>query len=268
MESAISPTETPPSDPRRRLCYVDGLPVTYTDEGEGPPLVLVHGVPGSVRDFRHLAAHLRGLRVLRIDLPGFGGTARGDRVAWTPADRADLVAAWMDALGAPRAVVAGHSMGGAVAVALAERHPARVAGLGLIASPGVTPHASYARAHVPSAAAALRIPGAAAALRGPLHAAFVRAGFPRSTPRHQVVSALLDAGALDFPAHAARVRRLTVPTLVAWADDDPLVEASVSVELAEEAPDGPRLRWATGGHNVQKTHAAELGAALVAFAEA
>jgi len=68
-----------PHDPEPQSLGVHSLPVTHTDEGTRPPaIVLVHGLPGSVRDFRWLGAALRELapeaRVVRLDMPGFGGT--------------------------------------------------------------------------------------------------------------------------------------------------------------------------------------------------
>ena len=51
--------------------------------------------------------------------------------------------------------------------------------------------------------------------------------------------------------------------LVAWCQDDPLVERQIGEELAQAAPAGPRLVFPTGGHNLQKTHAVELGEVLV-----
>ena len=56
-----------------------------------------------------------------------------------------------------------------------------------------------------------------------------------------------------------------VPTLTAWAEDDPFIEKAVLEEHAALLPPGPRLSWREGGHNVQKSQAVELAAALVPF---
>ncbi len=98
----------------------------------GPPLVLVHGAGG---DLMHWPANLRrlpGHRVYALDLPGHGKSAG---VGFTAvADYAEAVRRWADDLGLPKFVLAGHSMGGAVAVEYALRHPGGLAGLVLVST--------------------------------------------------------------------------------------------------------------------------------------
>ncbi len=91
-----------------------------------------------------------------------------------------------------------------------------------------------------------------------------RRGF-RDVEPQAAVHVLRCAGALDFGRHAANLAALRVPTLVAWAEDDPLVESAVGELLYWRAPAGPRVRFPSGGHNIQKTRAIELGEALVAW---
>ena len=66
-----------------------------------------------------------------------------------------------------------------------------------------------------------------------------------------------------FDRHHEHLKSLTQSTLVGWADDDPLIEGELVSEMADVAPEGPRLRYTSGGHNIQKTQAIELGGALV-----
>jgi pimeloyl-ACP methyl ester carboxylesterase len=254
------------SDPLTRTALLDGAPVTFTDEGQGPAVVLLHGLPGSARDFRYLAPQMPDVRVIRINLPGFGGTARRGRRAWTLPERATLVIALLDHLGVNHFVLVGHSMGGAVAAAVVAACPARVHGLALLASPGFWQHASYRRSHVRWVARVLALPGAQRVLRKPIRRAFIAAGFPRSLSDEHLHTTMFDAAMLDFTDHARRLRGVQVPCLVAWTDDDPLVEASIGQALADQLPDGPRLHWSEGGHNIQKVHAASLGPALSDFA--
>jgi len=105
------------------------------------PLVLLHGFPFDHRMWDDVVDLLPGSRaVLAPDLPGVGASPAGPDVAaalGAPAapsldTAADAVAAALRAAGIPRAVVAGLSMGGYVALALVERHPELVAGLALL----------------------------------------------------------------------------------------------------------------------------------------
>lgn len=246
--------------------------MTYTDEGSGPAIVLIHGLPGSARDFRYLAPQLPGFRLIRVDLPGFGGTSRRGKRAWSVRDRARLVRDLLDALELPIVAAVAHSMGGPIAVALADLAPERVTALALLASPGLRPHRAFRRGHVHTMSRVMRLPGAPLALALPLRRAFIAMGFPSRTPTEHFVAAAQDAGMLDFSGFSASLQRLharqrALPTLVAWAEDDPLIEPAISQELAAAAPAGPRLHWPTGGHNIQKTHAAELGAAIALLAQ-
>lgn len=106
------------------------------------PLVLLHGFPLDHRMWLDVTDLLAGdPTVLAPDLPGFGTSPTGPDVATTlGADTgtpsvevmADAVAAALRSAGVERAVVAGLSMGGYAAMAMVERHPDLVAGLGLV----------------------------------------------------------------------------------------------------------------------------------------
>src|SRR6185503_8131495 len=71
------PPMTPerPSDPPPASGWLRPGPFGYTDEGEGAALVALHGLPGSARDYRWLAPELEGVRLVRLEQPGFGATA-------------------------------------------------------------------------------------------------------------------------------------------------------------------------------------------------
>ena len=108
----------------------------FIDDGgaRGTPVLFVHSAAGSTEHWAAQLAHLRerGRRALAVDLRGHGRSR-------LPADRVYSIAALADDVGAAadfarldRFVLVGHSMGGAVAVEFAGRHPERVAGLLLL----------------------------------------------------------------------------------------------------------------------------------------
>ncbi|PJI84767.1 alpha/beta fold hydrolase [Luteimicrobium subarcticum] len=100
--------------------------------GDGLPLVLVHGFPLDHRMWDEVARFLPdGLAVVAPDAPGFGDALLTESEP-SIEGIADAVAEALAARGVERAVVAGMSMGGYVALALAERHPGLVAALGLV----------------------------------------------------------------------------------------------------------------------------------------
>lgn len=105
----------------------------YQKMGNGPVIVLLHGFPESGKLWKNIWPDLSGQATLIIpDLPGSGNSPlTGD----TSIDQmADLVKNIMDTEGIDKAVIAGHSMGGYVAFAFADKYPERVSGLSLIHS--------------------------------------------------------------------------------------------------------------------------------------
>jgi pimeloyl-ACP methyl ester carboxylesterase len=101
----------------------------------GPAIVMIHGFGAAIDWWDEIAPALAtDHRVIRIDLIGHGGTA-APASGYTIPHQAELVAAILDKLGVRRVTVIGHSMGGEVATALAERSPTRIAAMILIDSP-------------------------------------------------------------------------------------------------------------------------------------
>src|SRR5215813_12105128 len=102
-----------------------------------PVVVLLHGSPGNAKDFNSLAPMLaKNFRVIRPDLPGFGDSSHNVPDYSTRA-HAHYVLALLDALGVERAHVVGFSMGGGVALNMADIAPERISSLTMLSSIGV-----------------------------------------------------------------------------------------------------------------------------------
>ena len=120
---------TPYPTPEPRTLALAAGRVVYTDQGSGPPLVALHGLPGSWRDFRWLAPSLtQSHRLICVGLPGFGGSDAG-LCAPTRADHHRFLDTLFDALDLEDVVLVGHSFGGLLAWCHAAHAPARVRGL-------------------------------------------------------------------------------------------------------------------------------------------
>jgi pyruvate dehydrogenase E2 component (dihydrolipoamide acetyltransferase) len=119
------------------------------DHGDAEPLVLLHGVATSRLIWCRVVEPLaRGRRVIAVDVPGFGQSAPAG-----PGFELEQVADQLvDGLGLVRFDLVGHSLGGAVAVATAARHPEAVRRLVLVAPAGLAPRATAVAAALGAAA--------------------------------------------------------------------------------------------------------------------
>jgi len=119
-----------------RQVEVPGVRIHYVEMGpvDAPAIVMIHGIMSQLRVFTYaLAGRLASdRRVIVMDRPGWGySVLTGPRLDLR--GQADAVAAAIRALGLEKPLLVGHSMGGAVSLALALRHPDAVRALGLIA---------------------------------------------------------------------------------------------------------------------------------------
>lgn len=257
------------SDPALESLALPHGPLTFTDEGprQGPALFALHGIPGSVRDFRYLAPQVTThVRLVRVDLPGFGGSAPSAEAITSLAGRSRVLLDLADHLGLERFAVLGHSMGGGTALVLAANAPARVNALVLLASVGLRPHRGLGLSP-----RRFRLMGRALSLPLVKHA-LVRMARERYKRRRFPGADEMDArafavhfkaiGAADFAQIGRAVRSPLPRTLIAWARDDHMVENEILEELARELPAARTLVFDDGGHNIQKTQAVALAAAI------
>lgn len=114
---------------------VAGARLHYVDRGQGPAIVMIHGLAGQLRNFSYamldrLASHYR---VILVDRPGSGYSTADPGTTPGLIAQARMMAALIGELGLGRPLVVGHSMGGAVALALALDYPELLRGIALIA---------------------------------------------------------------------------------------------------------------------------------------
>lgn len=131
---AATADESRPGRLRFRSVDTDAGSISLMEAGEGPPVLMLHGLGATKASFLPTITALADThRVIAMDLPGFGNSDKPLRGAYDPAFFAAAAAALLDALDIDRAAVLGNSMGGRAAIELGLRAPERVERLVLLA---------------------------------------------------------------------------------------------------------------------------------------
>ncbi|GAA4823552.1 alpha/beta fold hydrolase [Nocardioides caeni] len=258
--------------------------VSVVDVGSGPPLLLIHGLGGTWRNWE---ANIPGLarhhRVIALDLPGFGGSepyAGEVSVARYVATLVEL----LDQLDVLEATIVGNSMGGLLAMETALVRPDRVTATVLVSSGGL-PLTSWRhqRVLIPQARLVnrlLRRPVCRWALRRSQLARVLLGGQvffdARSVPPELLSAALDGLGAHGFAAaldagsdYDARVRApgIRKPTLVVWGRQDPLLPVEMGHELHELIRGSHFEVWDRTGHCAMLEHPARFDVRVTSFIE-
>jgi len=263
---------TPRTSPfRSRTVRIHGHDVSYRMAGEGPTILLIHGIAGSSTTWRAVMPALaEHYRVIAPDLLGHGQSAkpRGDYSlgAYASGIR-DLLAV----LGEERVTLVGHSLGGGVAMQFAYQFPEWAERLVLVASGGLGKEVS-------PLLRAVTLPGAEYVLPLLLHrrirelgewpgaiarrvgwrpsdtVAEVWRSYSSLTDRHgqmafiHTVRSVIDVAGQRVTAHDRLYLAAALPTLIIWGDHDRVIPVAHAYQTAEAMP-GARLEILEGaGH--------------------
>ncbi len=122
---------------------IDGLDVHYKDEGEGQPVVLIHGTGACLQTFDEWTDTLKKYyRVIRMDIPAFGLTGPTPEQDYSIAAYVNFIHQFAERLNLDRFILGGNSLGGEIAWKYAYYHPNRVKGL-LLLNPAGPPIREY-----------------------------------------------------------------------------------------------------------------------------
>jgi pimeloyl-ACP methyl ester carboxylesterase len=268
--------------PTGQIVTVDGVRVHVQvmgrDAGTAPDLVLIHGASGNLRDFTyHLAGRLAAdYRVIMLDRPGLGWTDRLPQAigAWnaraeTPREQAALLRAAAREVGVTRAMVLGHSYGGAVALAWALDYPEDTQALVLLSAvsePWEGGLGLLYKVTGSAAGGALAIPLVTAflpqsAVTASIDAIFTPQAAPEGYARHIGAGLTLRRSSMRANAqqvtsllpHMTEMRRdyarLTMPIELIHGTEDGIVPAHIHAERFVTQVPSARLRLLPGvGH--------------------
>jgi len=275
--------------PRGRFVDVGGFAQHVVEMGpreahNALPIVVLHGAGANLEDMHlALAEHLGGRhRVVFVDRPGLGFSARRTEDGGSPAHQAAVLRDVLDRLGIERAILVGHSWGGALALAFALDFPERTAGLVLVAPathPGVW-RVSWLNALLAGPvgwlfARTLAFPFGAMLMWPGSRTAFLPQIIPRRYVRRSAAMLVLrpptlmanwaDVGSLDsfLEQQAQRYPKLATPTIVFAGDRDPFAPAARHGDkLAAVAPNVKLVVLPGFGHMLHHAAADRVVAAI------
>lgn len=234
-----------------------GTIIHVRDEGprDGFPVVLVHGSNASLHTWEPWVQRLtaKGYRVVTLDLPAHGLSGPTPEGLYTSAAYVGIVEKLVDRLALPRFVLGGNSMGGGVAWRYAVAHPDRLAGLVLVDASGQPmPKGSSP----PLGFRLARIPVARDILATVTPRRLIEMSFKQSVSNQAIATpAMVDRywELLLYPGNrratvqrfgqyqgddgaAAKLKGLTVPTLILWGREDKLIPVSVAAWFSQQIP--------------------------------
>jgi len=268
--------------------------VAYLDEGEGPPLLLLHGCPFSSYVWRHVIALLRpSFRCIAPDLLGLGDTETPPGADWSLPAQAATVVGLLDALGIDAADVVAHDHGAATAQLIAAGHPSRIRRLVITNAeaydnwpsrdelpfiratqlPLIGNLVMWAWARPALLRYALRSGRAVhdpAVLTPELLRGYIAANL--ADPRRRAKTRRFLAGQLD-PANnrattdaVAGLRAFDHPTLIVWGRDDPHFGPEWAERLHRDIPGAVRLELLPDtGHLLMEERPHDLARLVIGF---
>ncbi|MEV4493899.1 alpha/beta fold hydrolase [Micromonospora coxensis] len=271
---------------RPRHVTVDGRRVRHRVDGDGPPVVLLHGIGRSLRDFTEQHELLASrFQVHSVDLPGFGGSLPMAEPCTLPA-LGRFVGRYLDTVGVDQpAHLVGNSLGGAVAMQVAAAEPDRVASLALVNSAGFGPEVTLALRLLtlrplgrlllrPSRAVARRVERTL--FHDPSFATDERIAYALELAGQPYTSRVM----LEACRHLgtfrgvrpqwrdellARVAERDVPTLIVWGDRDLILPAAHLDAARARLPKARTHLFTDCGHLPQVERAEEFHRMLVDF---
>ncbi|HEY8089772.1 MAG TPA: alpha/beta fold hydrolase [Polyangiaceae bacterium] len=252
----------PPGAPKDAM-YADigGVRLRFIDQGDGPPVVLVHGFASALDTWRGIVPELaKKHRVIALDLKGFGWSSRPDG-DYSPQAEAELVLALLDQRNVRSAAVVAHSWGSSVALAMALAAPERVTRLALY-------DAWVYEEQLPTTFLWARASGVGEALFDAFYAERADEKIARAfyDPRKYVSEAFVEEveRALDRPGTTAaalaavRAQRyvemqkqyagVKQPTLLLWGREDEVTLLAHGERLARDLPHAHLVVYPRCGH--------------------
>ncbi|WP_051359314.1 alpha/beta fold hydrolase [Paucisalibacillus globulus] len=246
-----------------------------------PTIFLIHGFVASSYTFNRLKELLANdFSIIAIDLPGFGKSEKSTSFIYSFDNYANLILKCMDHFQIKEAYVAGHSMGGQIALYTAMKEPGRVKKLILFCSSGYLPkakkHLIYS-SYLPFFHVFARRKINSQSVVKNLRNVFYDHSFITNDQIEEYGRPLQDK---NFPKSLVRLLRhregdltseqlhdIKTPTLLIWGEEDKVVPLPIGRKLAKDLPNAKLVSYEKAGHLVTEEKSQQLYKEILSFTE-
>ncbi|MEL7533910.1 MAG: alpha/beta hydrolase [Bacteroidota bacterium] len=245
-----------------RFLDIDHALVHYRDEGQGPPILLLHGTFASLHTFDGWVDELKSsYRLIRLDLPGFGLSEVTEDHVYSMERYLDVIKTLLDELGLDRVTIAGSSLGGWLAWEFALDFPDLVERLILIDAAGVEIHR-----HIPLPVRLARLPFATKFaplfINRPVIKHFIQEVYADPSKINPAVidryyelfaregnpEAFLSIVNSKFEDRAHELPRIQAPTMIIWGEKDRWLPLSNAYHFLNVLPQAKLIIYEDLGH--------------------
>lgn len=235
--------------------------ISYVDQGSGKPLILLHDMATWGYLWAGILPDLAEFRVLVPDLPGFGYSDKSDRFDRSLARQTEMIGEWMTRIGVKRAAIAGHGIGGGVALRLATLFPRLVARLCLMSPVCYDSWPQEALWDFGRAGADRRYSASGtimlvkeqlreelACCPGEEMLNSLLAPYSTGVGKRSLMRDISAQHANDTTEITPLLPRIGVPTLILWGKDDQLQRSVYGERLAADIPGARLIRMENARH--------------------
>jgi 4,5:9,10-diseco-3-hydroxy-5,9,17-trioxoandrosta-1(10),2-diene-4-oate hydrolase len=283
----------PPLSPRSlaktgHFVVVRGIDTYYERHGSGPPLILIPAGGSHTSTWRfNIGSLSRSHEVWALDLPGSGCSDKPATFPYTHRSYAEFVRDFMTTMGIPKAVVAGQSLGGTVALEFALDFPERTAGLVLVAAggypSGVTLGALNPLLHRTTHAILMSFASYPASVKGFFRyiyhdpARFARdsalvaeiCDINRTPNARDAFYWMQRALHFDFAIpDVTRIKSVAAPTLIVWGRNDRIVDVRTATRFQQDIAGAQLVVIDDAGHMVHEEKPDAVNRAIASFLDA
>ncbi|MDY6905747.1 MAG: alpha/beta hydrolase [Thermodesulfobacteriota bacterium] len=249
-----------------RYLDMEGMTLHYRDEGEGPVLLLLHGVCASLHTWDGWVDELKHhYRLIRLDLPGFGLSSLHDKRIYNRAVAVRLMDRLCGQIGLKRFSIAGNSLGGYLAWTYAAAHPEKVEKLILIdpagfpmslpwvlrfaTHPFVRPFARFSMPRLFFNLAVNQAYGERAKIKRSVRRRYFELAMRNGGKRDYIDIFMILKKELRSADVAEGITKITAPALVMWGEADAWIpHAQYFHQWRQVLPNGHFITYKGAGH--------------------